>query len=199
MFEKILKVSFEPLSEELEITYKDIKGKHLVTYTEVLLTLGSRKGGNLYHLLSEYSKQNFGKSIGDYLSDCRADWNETLKANQTEEVEKETSTVQTSENYIAAFDIELKHLLRELRNNAYYGGGATVWERTVGDNTVKVEGFIYEPVYEMFSASNAIYLNDELLFKLDARNVASYRNEEYVSGRFETENEAIKYIQSVFA
>ena len=66
-----------------------------------------------------------------------------------------------------------------------------------GKDIVEIVPFMYEKGYESFDVSQAIYLNDELIYKRDSRSIENYVFEEYTEGicksNFEVQSYLIKY------
>jgi len=92
-------------------------------------------------------------------------------------------------------EIDIKNLIDDLEENAYYGRDKTSAYIFNNNNIIEIKGYIYEPSYESFSATHSIKFNDEILFARDSKNVEPYHNEEYVYGKFKTTEQAIKYIK----
>ena len=95
-------------------------------------------------------------------------------------------------------DINIKELIGELEENAFFGKGSDRIYIFNNSNIVEVKGYIYEPSYESFSATHSIKINEEILFAQNAKSVAPYQNEIYVYGKFKTTEQAIKYIEDCF-
>lgn len=95
-------------------------------------------------------------------------------------------------------DIEIKKLIKDLEDNAFYGKDENTIYLYNNSNILELRGYIYEPCYESFSATHSIKLNEEILFARDSKNVEPYHNEEYVYGRFNTTEQAIKFIEEYF-
>lgn len=95
-------------------------------------------------------------------------------------------------------DIDFKKLVRDLEDSAFYGGGKSKRYIMSGKDIVKLEGYIYEPGYESFSATHSITLNGEMLFGKDSKNVGPYHNEEYTFGKFNSDKETIEYLKQYF-
>lgn len=73
-------------------------------------------------------------------------------------------------------------MLSILANNAWYGISPQSLVFTDGEHIVKLDGYVYEPGYEYFSATSSLTLDGEILYGYDSRNVAAYQNEEYQIG-----------------
>lgn len=88
-------------------------------------------------------------------------------------------------------------IMLRLESNAWQGREPTSVQMTNGGNIIMLEGYIYEPGYEQFSASSSISLNGQILFGKDSRNVAPYSNETYATGTYENLEDAIQHIKGV--
>lgn len=106
----------------------------------------------------------------------------------------ETIEKETQNNHIGEFDIPA--LMNTVANNAWFGISPTKICISAGDDVIKLEGYTYEPFYEDFSSTSSILFNDEVLYGLDSRNVAAYRNEVYNKGKFNTLDEAVAHIKA---
>lgn len=95
-------------------------------------------------------------------------------------------------------DIDFKKMFRDLEYRAFNYGGTSKRYIMSGKDFVKLEGYIYEPSYESFSATHSIALNGEMLFGKDAKNVGPYHNEEYTFGKFNSDKETIEYLRQYF-
>ena len=95
-------------------------------------------------------------------------------------------------------DIDLKARIEGLQRDAFEGRGSNKIFIVEKNHVACIEGFIYEPSYESFSASHSITLDGILLFKKDAKNVAAYRNEVYTIGECKSSEEAIEKLKEVF-
>lgn len=95
-------------------------------------------------------------------------------------------------------DINFEELFTQLESNAWNSGNNTKKYITDGENVLVVEAYTYEPSFESFSATHKIILNGEILHGIRSENVEAYRNEEYDFGRFNNDDEAIKYVKYVF-
>ena len=66
-----------------------------------------------------------------------------------------------------------------------------------GKDVVEIVPFMYEKGYESFDISQAIYLNDELIYERNVRSVENYKFEQYTVGicksNFEVQEYLIKY------
>lgn len=95
--------------------------------------------------------------------------------------------------------INLKQIISKLEHNAWYGGdGNTTLYLKCGDDIAMVNAYTYELGYESYSTASSLTLNDECLFELNSRNVDAYRYKCYTSGKFNTIDEAINYIETKF-
>lgn len=67
-------------------------------------------------------------------------------------------------------------------------------------DVLKIEAYVYEPHYECFDLTHAIYLNDELLWGKRDRNTGPYHNEEYVVGKFKNDDEieVVNFLNNYF-
>lgn len=99
----------------------------------------------------------------------------------------------TKDNHLGEFDIPA--LMSALENNAWYGAEPTKVSFMAGEDVITLEGYTYEPIYEDFSSTSSISFNGEVLYGVDSRNVAAYKNEVYNIGKFDTLDEAISYIK----
>ena len=106
----------------------------------------------------------------------------------------ETIEEEPQNNHIGELDIPA--LMNTLASNAWFGISPTQFCISAGDDVIKLEGYNYEPFYEDFSSTASISFNDEVLYGLDSRNVAAYRNEVYNKGKFNTLDEAIAHIKA---
>lgn len=95
-------------------------------------------------------------------------------------------------------DIDFKKLFKYLEYRAFNYGGTSKRYIMNGKDVVKLEGYIYEPGYNSFSATHSIVLNEEMLFGKDAKNVGAYHNEVYTFGKFNSDKEAIEYLKQYF-
>lgn len=95
-------------------------------------------------------------------------------------------------------EIDVKKIIRELEENAFFGKGNKTMYIFDNNNIVEIRGYIYEPSYESFSATHSIKMNEDILFAQDAKSVAPYQNEKYVYGKFKNTEQAIKYIEECF-
>ena len=86
-------------------------------------------------------------------------------------------------------------IMDTVATHAWNGDDFTVYVMNVNENTIKIEGYIYEPAWEDFSATSSISLNGHCIYGKDSRNVGSYHNEAYNIGKFTTLEEAIQYIK----
>lgn len=95
--------------------------------------------------------------------------------------------------------INLKQIISKLEHNAWYGGdGNTTLYLKCGDDIAMINAYTYEIGYESYSTASSLTLNDECLFELNSRNVDAYRYKCYTSGKFNTIDEAINYIETKF-
>ncbi len=95
-------------------------------------------------------------------------------------------------------DLDFKKLFRNLENSAINYGGTSKRYIMSSKDVVKLEGYIYEPGYNSFSATHSIALNEEMLFGKDAKNVGPYHNEVYTFGKFNSDKETIEYLKQYF-
>lgn len=79
-------------------------------------------------------------------------------------------------NSLGKFNIS--EMIKEVSYNAFYGKEPDQMSLTDGKNTIQIVGYIYEPIYEDFSADAYIMLNNE-----------------NVSNQFENIEDAIQYIR----
>ena len=100
---------------------------------------------------------------------------------------------ETENNYLGKYDVSA--LMNSLANNAWMGIKPTQMSFQAGEDIIKLEGYLYEPYYEDFSSTAFISLNDKVLFGLDSRNVAAYKNEVYQKGSYSTLEEAVSHIK----
>lgn len=91
--------------------------------------------------------------------------------------------------------INIRELLKKLEENAWYGNGETTAYLVTKNDVVTLHGYTYEPSYEYFSTAHSIQINNELLFSEDSHNVGAYHNEAYTTGKFETSDEAVSYLE----
>lgn len=92
-------------------------------------------------------------------------------------------------------ELNISELLKQLEENAWYGGGKTTAYLVTKDDVITLNAYTYEPSYESFSTAHSITLNDEILFREDSHNVGAYHNEEYVIGEFKTSDEAVSFLE----
>lgn len=95
-------------------------------------------------------------------------------------------------------DIDFKKLFSNLEESAFNYGGTSKRYIMSGKDVVKLEGYIYEPGYNSFSATHSISLNGEMLFGKDAKSVGAYHNEVYTFGKFNSDKETIEYLEQYF-
>lgn len=93
--------------------------------------------------------------------------------------------------------INLKQIISKLEHNAWYGGNTTLYLKC-GDDIAMINAYTYEIGYESYSTASSLTLNDECLFELNSRNVDAYRYKCFASGKFNTIDEAINYIETKF-
>lgn len=86
-------------------------------------------------------------------------------------------------------------IMGKLADNAWYGKTPRSVTYTIGNNTVEMTGYTYEPSYECFSSTAELRLNGKVLYGLNARNVAPYQNEIYQKGEFEKLDDAIAHLK----
>lgn len=117
------------------------------------------------------------------------------------EPEKEDMSARVApENQSMSFMLgkhDIAQLMREVENNAWFGGERKAISLFAGTDVITIEGYVYEPTYEYFSATSSISLNGQVLYGLDSRNVDAYRNEEYHIGRYQSAEEALDHIREV--
>lgn len=89
-------------------------------------------------------------------------------------------------------------IMNTLESHAWYNDGDENENYTIqiGENIIKMRGYIYEPSWESFGTASSISLNGQCLYGKDSHNVGSYHNEVYSTGKFETLEEAIQYIKN---
>lgn len=92
-------------------------------------------------------------------------------------------------------ECNIRELLKKLEENAWYGNGKTTAYLVTKNDVVTLHGYTYEPSYEDFSTAHSIKINNELLFSEDSHNVGAYHNEAYTTGKFETSDEAVSYLE----
>lgn len=90
---------------------------------------------------------------------------------------------------------DVSRLMREVEGNAWIGGERKAISLYAGSDVITIEGYIYEPSYEYFSATSSVALNGQILYGLDSRNVDAYRNEEYHTGIYKSLGEALNHIR----
>lgn len=86
-------------------------------------------------------------------------------------------------------------ILSILANNAWNGESPQSLVFTDGKHMVKLEGYVYEPGYEYFSATSSLTLDGEILYGYDSRNVAAYQNETYQIGVYADLDDAISALK----
>lgn len=63
---------------------------------------------------------------------------------------------------------------------------------------VEIVPFMYEKGYESIDVSQAIYLNNELIYRRDTRSTENYRFEQYTEGICKSNFEVQKYLTEYF-
>lgn len=111
---------------------------------------------------------------------------EEFKANAESVIDKELYC-------LGSFNVT--HIMRELSNNAWSGLKPTQICIAAGENLIEIKGYIYEPGYEMFSATASLSINGQILYGKDSRNVEAYRNEVYQTGVYDKLEDAVSYIK----
>lgn len=115
-----------------------------------------------------------------------------------ETVKEEPAARVATENESISFMLgkhDISQLMREVEGNAWIGGERKTISLFAGTDVITVEGYVYEPTYEYFSATSSIALNGQILYGLDARNVDAYRNEVYHTGIYHSLDEALNHIR----
>ena len=92
---------------------------------------------------------------------------------------------------------ELAKFCRLAADHAWYGG-RTMYEFRLCGNVIRIEGYTYEPGWELFSATASLKVGKDFLFRIDSRNVESYHNETVSYGKFDTLGKAIEYLKERF-
>lgn len=92
---------------------------------------------------------------------------------------------------------ELAKFCRLAEDHAWYGG-LTMYQFLLCGNVVRIDGYTYEPGWELFSATASLRLGDEALFRIDSRNVGPYHNKTVSYGKFDTLKEAIEYLKGKY-
>ena len=87
---------------------------------------------------------------------------------------------------------DFKVVCRNLEDSAFENSNKKL-TFVSGSDVLEIKAYTYEPGYECFEATHSIYLNNELLWGKQSRNIGPYRNEEYTVGKFK-DNDEIKAI-----
>lgn len=93
-------------------------------------------------------------------------------------------------------EFHIPSMLQVLAHNAWYGKEPTETHILAGENVIELNGYVYEPYYEQFSATGSISLNGRILFGMDSRTVESYRHETYQRGVCSSLEDALDVIKA---
>ena len=85
--------------------------------------------------------------------------------------------------------IEIIHEAKRNLSNMYLVSGSDI---------VEIVPFMYEKSYESFDISQAIYLNDELIYKRDAKSIENHVFKQYTEGICKSNFEVQEYLSKFF-
>lgn len=93
-------------------------------------------------------------------------------------------------------EFHIPSMLQVLAHNAWYGKEPTETRILAGEHVIELNGYVYEPYYEQFSATGSISLNGRVLYGMDSRTVEGYRHETYQRGVCADLEDAIAVIKA---
>lgn len=171
------------LNEELDRTKT-----HLKDAKEMILVLEEKLSKQLNKYLEE--KQELISTYESIISDLRNSHNnrEDYLLSEIQKKDEEIKKIKLKKAPELLSQIDFDNLRKEMARNAWEGKESRIiFVDTNGYPVLKLQGHMYEPSYECFSATCMVigydsYGKEYVLFDEDARCIEPYKNKEVVFG-----------------